>query len=606
MPRRIEVEIIGDSRSLERAFSRSARSATKFEATMRGTVRGLSTGFKTLAATFGIGFGLDTLIELTRHSLDAAENLNKEVSKTKIVFGASEHAVESWAKTTADALGIDEAAALKAASNFGSLFNQLRKGTGASADMSKRLVEVGADLASFFHVSSSNVLATLTRALYGQARGAKALGINLSNTRVQTEAYADGIAHTGSKLTEAQKVAARYNIILRDAAPAFGNATAHAKDWANVQGRLKAELEDTFAAIGEKLLPVFKRLAERFEQWLANGDNQKRLVSDLTGLFEGLAKAIEGVAAAWDKIHDVSSWFDKHHLGFLNKGALQDVKDLRNWMRGTGGGGGGRFAPNLGAWFGQPIPTGLPTDVPGYEWTMKSGRPPGTTTVVGGTNKGPTGAAIAAQRNTWFDNMIARQLDRVQDLSLRKQLARLRGIAAEVRERIAGTKDTTRRLTLEDKLLEILRQEKQVQADITDQIKQANQALKDRAEAIKSAILDRLQRKQTDVENKRALQDAKEQLRLALALGGPKGIRAGRRAVADALMAQRIAAVERAHPSLTAGGRFALGNIITINVHGVTDPEAVARRVTAILNKRARHTTGQTRGPGAGATAGTH
>src|SRR5262249_19698062 len=158
------------------------------------------------------------------------------------------------------------------------------------------------------------------RALVGQARGVKQWGINITNARVQAEAYSSGIAVVGSKLTESQKIQARYNIILRDSIPAQGNAIRHAHDWANVQPRLRATLEDTYAAIGEKLLPVFKRLADRFEKWLSNGENQKRLINDITGLFEGLAKAIELAADAMGLLHDASDWFDKHHLGFLNKG----------------------------------------------------------------------------------------------------------------------------------------------------------------------------------------------------------------------------------------------------------------------------------------------
>ena len=98
---------------------------------------------------------------------------------------------------------------------------------------------------------------------------------------------------------------------------------------------------------------------------------------------------------------------------------------------------------------------------------------------------------------------------------LRQQLTRLRAIAAEVRGRLSVTKDTTRRLTLEDQLLGIYREQRSVQEQITDQIKTANAALKERADAIKSAVLEKLQRRQTSILNQRAIAEAKEQLRIA-------------------------------------------------------------------------------------------
>jgi hypothetical protein len=139
-----------------------------------------------------------------------------------------------------------------------------------------------------------------------------------------------------------------------------------------------------------------------------------------------------------------------------------------------------------------------------------------------------------------------------------------------------------------------------------DAARRAVEALKDRAAAIKSALLSRLGDRQTDVLNRRALRDAKEQLRVARLLGGPKGTRLARERLQDVRFDMLRAQIERAPASLTAGGRFALGNIVTINVHGVTDPEAVARKVAEVLQRRRRHTTTQTRGPAAGTAAGAH
>lgn len=220
------------------------------------------------------------------------------------------------------------------------------------------------------------------------------------------------------------------------------------------------------------------------------------------------------------------------------------------------------------------------------------------------TAKKLTAAEKRARANQWFDAAIARKLDRLQDLGLRKQLESLRAVAAQVRARMAATSDATRRLTLEDQLLGILRQQKGVQTEITDQVKATNQALKDRAEAIKTAVLDRLGRRQTDVLNQRALRDARERLRIAKQLGGPLGVRAAREGLQDVGFDIQRARLESAPARLTAGGQFSLGNVVTINVHGVTDPNAVANRVAVVLSKRGRHHTTQQRGTAPGTREG--
>jgi 23S rRNA pseudoU1915 N3-methylase RlmH len=211
----------------------------------------------------------------------------------------------------------------------------------------------------------------------------------------------------------------------------------------------------------------------------------------------------------------------------------------------------------------------------------------------------------AQLRNQWFDAMIGRQLDRVQDLALKGQLARLKQIAEEVRKRLGVTKDVTRRLTLQDQLVAILRQERSVQADITSQIKEQNQALKDRADAIKSAILDRLQAQQTRRENQRALKDAEEQLRLARAIGGRHGIQEALRNVQDVRFQILQAQLEAAQPRLRrlpGGGQALAFGGVTININGVTDPDKVAQKVVEVLRRRQRRTSQQQRGAGQTAT----
>ena len=107
--------------------------------------------------------------------------------------------------------------------------------------------------------------------------------------------------------------------------------------------------------------------------------------------------------------------------------------------------------------------------------------------------------------------------------------------------------------------------------------------------------------------NKRELRDAKERLRIARQLGTALGIRTAREGPADVQRRHPPDAASRTpRPRSTKGGQFALGNIVTINIHGVTDPAEVARRVDDILKKRRRRTTTQARPTNAATPDGRH
>jgi hypothetical protein len=75
----------------------------------------------------------------------------------------------------------------------------------------------------------------------------------------------------------------------------------------------------------------------------------------------------------------------------------------------------------------------------------------------------------ASQRNTFFDNPIARILLRGGLGSLKQQLAALQEASRLISQRIAVTRDITRKLNLEDQLLQLAAQEK----DIRKQLREA-------------------------------------------------------------------------------------------------------------------------------------
>jgi hypothetical protein len=92
----------------------------------------------------------------------------------------------------------------------------------------------------------------------------------------------------------------------------------------------------------------------------------------------------------------------------------------------------------------------------------------------------------AAQRNTFFDNTIGRILLRGGLGNIKQQLAAIRQAAALITQRMAKTKDITRKLNLEDQLL-------QLQAQATDLRKQAADDLKQKSRDAAQALIDALQ-----------------------------------------------------------------------------------------------------------------
>jgi len=265
----LTVKIVGDDRSLQQAFNRSTKKTKEFQGRtsslgkeLRGAFQGAGLGGGGLL--FGSAAFLSTaaLTQGLRTSLDAASDLNEEVNKSKEVFGASSTAIQEWSKNTARSIGISQAEALQASGVFGNLFRSVHIGEDESATLSKRLVELAADLASFNNASPEDTLAALRSGLVGQARPLRQYGVFLSEARTQQLAMAETGKKNAKELTDQEKVLARYNIILKDTTLAQGDFARTSEGLANQERVLRAQLTDTEALIGTLLIPTVTDAAE--------------------------------------------------------------------------------------------------------------------------------------------------------------------------------------------------------------------------------------------------------------------------------------------------------------------------------------------------------
>src|SRR4051812_47526823 len=69
--------------------------------------------------------GAAGLVAAVKSSVDAASDMNEQMSKTNVVFGRSAGQVKAWSRTTTTAFGLSQRQAVATASSFGALFRPL-------------------------------------------------------------------------------------------------------------------------------------------------------------------------------------------------------------------------------------------------------------------------------------------------------------------------------------------------------------------------------------------------------------------------------------------------------------------------------------------------
>lgn len=218
--------------------------------------RGLASTFRQIGSAIAVAFAGRELLQFGARAVQAASDVQEMQNLLAVTFGQATADVLAWSESTAEAVGRSRFELQKFAGDFASFLKPLGTAPDQIVPMTKALTQLTVDLASFRNLAEEDVFTKLLSGLAGETEAVRRLGIDLSATAVEQELLNQGVQRLGGEFTQAQKVAARYAIIMSQTADAQGDAARTADGLANQQRRLQGQLQDLQVAIGRDLLPV--------------------------------------------------------------------------------------------------------------------------------------------------------------------------------------------------------------------------------------------------------------------------------------------------------------------------------------------------------------
>jgi hypothetical protein len=265
----IRLQMVANTEKLKKGIdeSNSLLRGLRAQVGILNAAMGAMVGAKLFGAVAdGIGF-----------AVNAASDLNETINATRATFGDAADLVLSSGQDMADKFGIVRSEFYGAAAALGGIFKASGFNAQQAAEMSVQFVKLAADLASFKNLSFDEALQKIRAGLVGEAEPLRTVGVLLSEAAVKQEAYRKGIAVTGAELTDAQKVAARASIIMRQLSDAQGDLARTSGDYANSARALRGRMVNLAADAGSAFADVSKTLTA------------------------GLGSALAGLAAEWNK-----------------------------------------------------------------------------------------------------------------------------------------------------------------------------------------------------------------------------------------------------------------------------------------------------------------
>lgn len=212
---------------------------------------GLGPALAPMAALFGAA----KIAGFMRESIAAASDLGESVNALNVVFGDASAGIQEIGQSAARNLGLSTLDFNNLAVRFSNFAKTVAGDGGDVVGTMRDLTGRATDFASVMNLDVNEAAQIFQSSLAGETEPIRRFGIDLSAAAVQAYAYANGIAASGSTLTEAQKVQARYGLLMQQTAQVQGDFANTSGGLANQQRILSAGWTDLTAKIGTLFLP---------------------------------------------------------------------------------------------------------------------------------------------------------------------------------------------------------------------------------------------------------------------------------------------------------------------------------------------------------------
>jgi len=255
--RDLTFRFLGDTKSLESASSRASKSLGKVDDKSSKASKSVAL-LGRAGAALGASFAAGRIVSAIGDTVNAASNLAESVNAVEVAAGDASGEILSMGETAAQSLGLSKRAINEAAVAFSAFGEKIDSNN--VAGVFEDYITRATDFASVMNLDVNEAIDKFRSGLAGESEPLRRFGLDLSAASVGAYAVANGIAESASKMTEAEKVQARYGLLMQQTAKFAGDFANTSGELANQQRILSAEWENAQAEIGEALLPAMKEL----------------------------------------------------------------------------------------------------------------------------------------------------------------------------------------------------------------------------------------------------------------------------------------------------------------------------------------------------------
>lgn len=292
-----------DTASIQEAREELARASAALDQLEDHTNKSTD-AFSRLAKAIGLVMIARKALDTIKTGIDYASDLAEVQNVVDVTFGSATEAINSWSKECLAAYGMNEVSAKRYAGTIGAMLKSSGLAGDAIVDMSKDMVGLAGDMASFYNLDLETAFEKIRSGISGETEPLKQLGINMSVANLEAYALSQGITTAYNEMSQAEQVMLRYNYLMSTTADAQGDFARTQDSYAN-QTRLLSESWLEFTGVmAEQLLPVLTTIVSWLNNIVAFLTENVDMVS---AVLVGLATTVGILAVAW-VVHAAAQW----------------------------------------------------------------------------------------------------------------------------------------------------------------------------------------------------------------------------------------------------------------------------------------------------------
>ena len=319
---------------------------------MKKQVGGLQSVVSKLGATIATVFAVKAIVDFGKKAVEVGSNIAEVQNVVDVSFGELAYKAEEFASTAITQFGMSTLAAKKTASTYMAMAKGMGVASDEASDMAITLAGLSGDVASFFNISQELADVKLKSVFTGETETLKDLGVVMTQDNLKAYALSKGITKSYDAMSQAEKVALRYNFVLDSLALANGDFARTQDSWANQTRILSMQWQEFMGILGQSIIRVLKpvviwlntmvshmiTLAEAFNRATEGMDTKGQQAEQAEATSSAIAASVQGQEDLTDAVKDTTKAQQKSVAGFDEITQLaQDAADATGSMGAIGG-----------------------------------------------------------------------------------------------------------------------------------------------------------------------------------------------------------------------------------------------------------------------------